>query len=382
LRSIAKKISRTLETALFCRRIAPVWHPGYLRIFSRAMRVCRQGRFLPREAFRLGLFYPDFDHGHLDKIISRKCLTKIQKQLNPENFVEMAANKGLFQSRCLELLIAVPRLYMVCPGVPNSWQCSVAGLLTTPGEKTELLEKHLPHTFVTKPIHGAYGRDFYVFRRRNDSFVDHLGTHRDSQEFLAFTESTYPAGFIIQQKMENHPAIVELTGCEALQTVRMITFIDSKGCVRLVHAHFKPITKPGVVIDTYLEGLTGNVEVPVNIDTGVLGRGNQIVSTGKGIITVEKHQLTGKPFAGFELPFWRQACELVKTAVPHFMPLRSLGWDVALAPDKPYIIEANVQWDPPNQHLRMNQILNIMRDDETQMDKLNEKQQRPVSTNT
>ncbi|MGA2678693.1 MAG: sugar-transfer associated ATP-grasp domain-containing protein [Sedimentisphaerales bacterium] len=309
-------------------------------------------------------------------------MTKIQKQLNPESFIEMAANKGLFQYQCLDRAIPVPRLYMVCPGVLNNWHCRMAGLLTTPEQKTELLEKRLPHTFVTKPLHGAYGKGFYVFRRKKDDFVDHLGNHYNSQEMLTFTESAYPRGFIIQQKMENHNAIVALTDCEALQTVRMITFVDSKGRARLIHTHFKPITKPGIVIDTYLEGLTGNVEVPVDIDSGILRQGNQIVSTGRGIITVECHPITGKSFAGFELPFWRDACELVKTAAPQFLPLRTIGWDVALAPDQPYIIEANVQWDPPNQHLRMNEILNLMRDDDKPTDRLNESKQRAISTNT
>jgi hypothetical protein len=366
---------------MYCHRIVPVWNPGYLRVYSRALRICRQGRFTPREAFRLGLFHPDFDCRLLDNIISRKYMTKIQKQLNPESFIEMAANKGLFHYQCLDRAIPVPRLYMVCPGVPNHWQCRMAGLLTTREQKMELLEKRLPHTFVTKTLHGAYGKGFYVFRRRKDSFVDHLGNHYNSQELITFTESTYPAGFIIQQKMENHPLIVELTDCEALQTVRMITFVDDKGTVRLIHSHFKPITKPGIVIDTYLEGLTGNVEVSVDIDTGILGHGNQIVSTGRGIITVENHPITGKSFAGFELSLWREACELVKTAAPQFLPLRALGWDVALAPDQPYIIEANAYWDPPNQHLRMNEILNLMRDDEKPTDKLNEPQQRAIFTN-
>lgn len=337
---------------------------------------------MPCEAFRLGLFHPDFDCRCLDNIISRKFTTKIQKQLNPENFVEMAANKGLFHYRCIDCDIPVPRLYMVCPGVLNNWHCRMAGLLTTREQKTELLEKRLPHIFVTKPLHGAYGKGFYVFRRKKDDFVDHLGNHYNSQEMLTFTESVYPRGFIIQQKMRNHTAIVALTDCEALQTVRMITFVDSKGRVRLVHTHFKPITKPGIVIDTYLEGLTGNVEVPVDIDSGILRQGNQIVSTGRGIITVERHPITGKSFAGFELPFWRDACELVKTAATQFLPLRTIGWDVALAPDQPYIIEANAYWDPPNQHLRMNEILDLMRDDEETADRLNESQRPAISTNT
>jgi hypothetical protein len=155
---------------------------------------------------------------------------------------------------------------------------------------------------------------------------------------------------------------VALTGSEALQTVRIITIIDGRKDCRIIHAHFKPITKLGVFVDTHLEGLTGNVEVPIDIENGTLGTGNQITSTGNGIITMSEHPLTGKSFREFKLPAWQEACGMVKETTYKFLPIRTIGWDVALSPSGPYIIEANIWWDPPNQHMRMDEILKEMSD--------------------
>jgi hypothetical protein len=100
----------------------------------------------------------------------------------------------------------------------------------------------------------------------------------------------------------------------------------------------------------------------VEIESGILGPGNQIVSTGLGIITITSHPITGRILAGFQLPFWRQACEAVKNAAVSFLPLRIIGWDVAFTRDKVSIIEANVWWDAPNQHRKMFEILKQIQD--------------------
>jgi hypothetical protein len=289
-------------------------------------------------------------------------MTKIQKQFNPESFAELVKNKGVFYSRCMERGIYVPTLYTVCRGQTSQWDIQQDGSVCNKREKTEYLENHLPDKFVIKPLYGSYGRDVRVYRRNETGFTDNLGKIYSSPELVGFIESAYSGGFVIQQKMENHPAILKISGCEGLQTVRIITFVTDRGDVRIVHANFKSITRQDVVIDNLIEDLTGNVEVPVEIESGVLGCGNQIISTGWGIAPLATHPVTGYTFAGFILPLWHEACDTVKKAAIQFLPLRTIGWDTALGPDRPCIIEGNVWWDPPNQHLRMNEIIRQMQD--------------------
>ena len=52
--------------------------------------------------------------------------------------------------------------------------------------------------------------------------------------------------------------------------------------------------------------------------------------------------------AGFRLPLWEEAKSLVARAATLFLPMRCIGWDVALTPSGPALIEANMWWDPSN----------------------------------
>lgn len=333
----------------------------YLKILLRNIRICHQQRYTPLEAFKLGTFASDFDICRLEKFISRKKLTKIQEKLNPQAWAEMTKNKVLFYRHCLTSGIKVPDIYALC--LNHYWHCYNRSILSSLDEKEEFIKLQLPDRFVVKPIRGAYGKGIDIFERKEGGFIDSMNCHRSVTDIIRYIKSQSTEGFVIQQKINNHHKIAQLTGIQALQTVRIITFVNKNKDVSIVHSHFKTITRPDIVIDTYLEGLTGNVEVPVNIQTGVLGPGNQIVGNGEGIVNIPKHPITRENFAGFELPDWQCACEMVKEASGKFLPIRTIGWDVALSPDGPYIIEANIWWDALNQHMAMDKILEVITDE-------------------
>jgi len=333
---------------------------SYLRVLLRNIRICKQRRYTPIEAFRLGFFSKDFDTSLINKFTSRKVLTKIQEGLNPPSWAELTKNKALFYSYCLQAKIRVPQWYVISAGERLCWHCYNNHMLGHLKDKTEFIVQELPSKFVIKPARGAYGDRVVIINKTSKGFKDTEGNFYSASDLVEYVQACYPEGFIIQQRVENHPTIVALTGSEALQTARIISLIDNEKKCRIIHAHFKPITKLRVFIDTHLEGLTGNVEVPIDIEKGTLGAGNQITSTGQGVITIPEHPLTGKSFRGLELPAWHDACDMVKEAAYKLLPIRAIGWDVALTPSGPCIIEANIWWDPPNQHMRMDEILKEM----------------------
>ena len=56
--------------------------------------------------------------------------------------------------------------------------------------------------------------------------------------------------------------------------------------------------------------------------------------------------VTGAPIEGVEVPLWREARELAFEAARHFLPTRSIGWDIAIAERGPVLVEANRFWTP------------------------------------
>ncbi len=224
----------------------------------------------------------------------------------------------------------------------------------------DFIETQLPAEFIIKPTIGAYGRGVRAFTRKADGFVDTTGKLLDARQ-LYDDMQTDPQfdGFVVQERLRSCSELVGLTGSEALQTVRIISFIDDTGECLLLHAHFKPIVGDHI-IDTYLDGMSGNTEARVDLESGLLGPANQITSTGQGIRTIPEHPTTGVAFEGFQLPMWEQTCGLVHRTTLKFLPLRTIGWDIALTPSGPLVLEGNVWWDPPNQHGGMSDIIDAL----------------------
>ncbi|RKY06028.1 MAG: hypothetical protein DRP66_09630, partial [Planctomycetota bacterium] len=170
------KIQRLLKVARYSHRAVPVWSRQYPKTFKRAERLCRLERFLPEEAFRLGLFNKDADAAEQGRYLSRKKLTKVQKTLNPVSWVAVLKNKGLFYTFCSAFGIAIPRLYAMYFPRCAGWSY-LAHNLKKRNEWRRFIRDRLPDEFVIKPARGAYGRGVNVFKRVGNGFVSAQGKY-------------------------------------------------------------------------------------------------------------------------------------------------------------------------------------------------------------
>lgn len=354
-----QKLQHLFSIARFCHRTTSIWSTNYLTVFLRSVRLCNEERFLPAEAFRLGLFRPNLSPTELSKYTSRKKLTKIQKSLNPVQWAPLLKDKSIFYKYCMALDVPIPKLYAIFFNRNAGWSYN-GSVLRSRDEWERFFDSQLPSEFVIKPVRAAYGRGVNIFSKIKEGFIDAFARlYKAVDIYDTMLSSAEEDGFLIQQRLKNHAELVYLSSTEFLQTVRIITFVDSDYKCNILHAHFKPIVDQHV-IDTFLQGLTGNVEAPVSLADGILKPANQITSSGEGIKTIYQHPKTGISFEGFKLPLWAEACRLVKETSLQFLPIRTIGWDVALTPNGPYILEGNIWWDPPNQHRIMDIILNAM----------------------
>jgi hypothetical protein len=140
---------------------------------------------------------------------------------------------------------------------------------------------------------------------------------------------------------------VALTGSEALQSARLVTYVDWQGKAHVMAAAVRLITGEAV-IDNIDWGRTGNVALQLDPQSGGAWQAMAFVHEGRVIrwVAPQKHPRLGEAARDFRLPDWDLAVDLVKTAAHRFLPLRTLGWDVALTPSGPRIVEANYRWDP------------------------------------
>lgn len=347
-----------MDVAAFCNRITPWWHPAYPDVLWRALHRCRVGKFEPAEAFRLGLFQPHIDGENSVSYISRRGLTKIQEALNPAEHAPILKNKDLFYRRCMAMEVPIPRLYAVTGPPADAWSYSGQPPQTR-DEWVAFLDNHLPSEFVAKPVTGAYGHGFNYFRRVQMGYQDAFGKFLDTS--MLYNALASGNRFIIQERLYNHPALVRLSDTESLQTIRCITLAGDRGDVRILHAHLK-IIDANQIVDTFLDGLTGNVEAPIELASGTLKSANRVPGTGAPVVRLDVHPKTRVEFSGIQLPFWAKACDLAREVATRFVPVRTIGWDIALTPEGPVVLEGNIWWDPPNQHGCMRTLVEALTD--------------------
>ncbi len=186
-----------------------------------------------------------------------------------------------------------------------------------------------------------------AFLARNSHFLvkDNLGTQGKSifqydagdVDPDTFLREYGGKPFLLEAFIAQHPSVTALNP-STVNTVRIQTFrrgdrvLLAGGCIRCGGA--------GAFVDNFHQG---GVAYPLDMDTGrVTGQGRQL--TGRCYL---RHPSTGQYMPGFQVPFWEDVTAMVKKAavtVPH---IGYVGWDVAITPEGPELVEGNINYPDP-----------------------------------
>jgi hypothetical protein len=355
-----RKFRATWSLVRLARKAQCRYRTNFLASFTRARHLCRDARFEPEEAYRLGLLDPALDTTDLSRYVSRKKLTKLQRALNPVAWEPLLKNKGIFHRYCVAHGIAVPKLFALFFRATPGWVCTGLSPVTRK-EWVDVLQSGLPDRFIIKPAEGSLGRGVRAFSRQGDDFRSSDGkVCSASGLYDSMQTDTGFDSFVIEETLSNHPDIDAFTGNPCLQTLRIVTVCDAGNCCRTISAQLKMINGLSVT-DNFANGMSGNISSSVDLVRGVLNPAHAARPDASGMYSLTEHPLTGRVFSDFTLPFWEDACALVETAARHFLPIRTIGWDVALTPEGPVIIEGNFWWNPFNQHSNMGSVAEILK---------------------
>jgi hypothetical protein len=180
-----------------------------------------------------------------------------------------------------------------------------------------------------------------VHEHNHDDAQDLRGLHRTLVSDTRFN------AFLLQERVRNCDEIERLCGTQTLQTVRLITLVESGGTAVL--AAYSKVVTGDALVDNFRDGSTGNGLSSIDLDHGTLGPALVPRDDGLGLLRLATHPRTGTPIDGFHLPFWPETIQLVRDAASAFAWSRALAWDVGLAPGGPILIEANALWGPMNE---------------------------------
>ncbi len=81
----------------------------------------------------------------------------------------------------------------------------------------------------------------------------------------------------------------------------------------------------------------GGMAAPINIKTGIISG----VGYDKNMQTYEEHPITNFKIEGVHIPYWKETIKLVKEISKVIPEVGYVGWDIAITPQGPVLVEGN-----------------------------------------
>lgn len=288
----ARKVQRKLG-------LTPAWR-------RRAVAIARARFADPQDIALFRIEAPD----DLDGYIRRFEDAALNKRINPLGWTPACAlaDKARFYARCRDA------------GLPHPATVAVVseGQIVSAGDPAG-------RELVAKPSDGE-GGDGVVM----------LGACADlaalSARIAALPRSR--GVLVVQPRVATHPGLADLA-LNALPTVRVVTMLDETGRPEVVSATFRFASVPEAEVDNMK---AGGLIAGVDLARGALGPACRGYGGGDHGV----HPATGAAVTGRVLPDWPATMALAACAhAEAFADYVLIGWDIAMTPDGPTLIEGN-----------------------------------------
>lgn len=207
-----------------------------------------------------------------------------------------------------------------------------------------VLDQRELNEFVLKPAGGAKGTGITVINsRRGNQFVSGDDKQYDYQGIYQLMSAQFETGLphhregvLLQERIIQHPQLAAIHP-NCTNTIRVMTFLNASGEVEILGCIIK-FGRGKTMVDNVDKGA-----IMCNIDeTGTIGP--LVLNSPARIDYLSNHPDSGAQVAGVRLPFYNEAIAIAREAQMRLPQLRTLGFDIAITPQGPVIIEGNAWW--------------------------------------
>jgi hypothetical protein len=278
---------------------------------------------------------------HKDKHISRDFLTyrRFQRMRNRAN--RTAPGAGPFNYACLLQDKLLFERYFAASGIPVARSIGATehgGMLRNDGILEGDFWSRAKHglegtELFVKPRYGIKGRGAFKLRF-TDSQVILNDTPTTAEEL---TERLSGSSHIVQKVIEQHPSIAQLHP-RSLNTLRIITFRSANE----IHV-FLPYLRMACGGQITDNNAVSRALVRVDERSGRAHASGYLIHNGISS-NISRHPDSGIVFSELSIPYFDQSIELAKSAHRWMPDMYSIGWDVAITPNGPLLLEGNDDW--------------------------------------
>ncbi len=181
--------------------------------------------------------------------------------------------------------------------------------------------------FIVKPDTGTMGRGVEKLS------ADKIG---NLQNFYSYCRDNR---LLLEEVIVQHEALNKINPC-CINSIRINAARSSKE-IKLIGACIKCGTGKHISDNFH----AGGIAYPVDMDSGKVsgaGRNNSDLNE------YEYHPGSGLYMPGFQIPFWNEVKQAVVLGMETVPSLGYIGWDIAVTPNGPEIIEGNYSWPGGN----------------------------------
>ena len=318
-------------------------HGGSRVAALRRLHELRRRGYTYDEALRDGMLDPALSAAAVRGYAPRHLALIAQRRVNPSTFEDLTTEKAIFYRYCAAVGLPIPRLLALVHRDTAGW--AEGDRILTDGSDFAALVDRIRGDLVIKPSDGGKGVFVRVLRYADGRLHDGDGPHTPLTVWSEMRANTDHSCFVVQERLRNHPDLLRIVPSEALNTIRLAVFQPQSGPPEVSQAVIR-LGIGGGMTDNFGDGTDGNGYCEIDPETGRLGPLRMAGPHGVGFVESPVLPRTGARIEGVALPMWREACELAYSAMPHFLPNRSIGWDIAITDSGPVIVEANREWTP------------------------------------
>ena len=313
-------------------------------------------KFSANEIFNLALLDPKITRRDLKAYRSKEHAWPVYEPLHPQDDLLTLNDKSKFNEFCEARGLPI----LPCPMILSRADvCSLLDHIAAGrADAAATWVEKLPSQFVIKPSFGYQGQGVQFFLRQGQrikilegnqwltlpDFLELLQRSLDAPK-TGSNSSTTEQSLLVQETGFAHPNLAELSGSPILQSVRICTLLDDRDRGSVLFGFLK-IRAGNNLIDNFQKGVTGNLLGYLDHENGTIFRAIGRDPKLQFNRVLSHHPDTGAALIGFEVPYWKDACNLALRAAALFRTTSAIGWDIGITPAGPVLIEGNGTWDP------------------------------------